>query len=418
MITRKSRQRPDLSLGAWSVTVLCLAVGAAWKFGWLPIELGEAHTGRLAETPPVPAAQPYDVAPPAGQPTSAETPIEVDPIVFSGQSEPPPDSTGDFAGQLLERNQPRRQRLSAGRPEGRWDTGSETTMPAQFPAVTDARPVADRSGSNPPRTRAVIAQVSNEVGQPALDEPAQNRPAEARPAAEPVRPAADGPDLQRIDQLLQAGKEIAAHRELSKIYWQHPEWRPVIMSRMESTARSIYFSPQPHYMEPYEIQPGDQLRKIAKAYNVSWEYLAALNRIDPRRIRPGQKLKVIKGPFSAFVDLSDFELTIHAHGYFVKRYRVGIGKDGASPIGRFQVLNKVANPQYTDPKGRVIDSDDPENPLGEHWIDIGDSFGIHGTIDPDSIGRSESRGCIRMLNEDVAEVYNFLEVGSEVVIRR
>jgi len=66
----------------------------------------------------------------------------------------------------------------------------------------------------------------------------------------------------------------------------------------------------------------------------------------------------------------------------------------------------------------VIRHDDPENPLGEHWIDIGDSFGIHGTNEPDSIGKAESKGCIRMKNEEVAELYDFLVVGSEVKIER
>ena len=148
-----------------------------------------------------------------------------------------------------------------------------------------------------------------------------------------------------------------------------------------------------------------------------WQYLVKLNRVDPQRIRPGQKLKVIKGPFSAVVDLSDFEITIHSHGYFVCTYPVGIGKDGSSPIGKFTVLNKVVNPQYTDPSGQVIDSDDPSNPLGERWIDLGDSYGIHGTIEPDSIGQAESRGCIRMRNTDVNDTFDLLGTGSEVIIR-
>ena len=66
--------------------------------------------------------------------------------------------------------------------------------------------------------------------------------------------------------------------------------------------------------------------------------------------------------------------------------------------------------------GSVIDGDDPTNPLADRWIDIGDSSGIHGTIDPQSVGRAESRGCIRMFNSDVEEVFDMLGVGSEVVI--
>lgn len=225
-------------------------------------------------------------------------------------------------------------------------------------------------------------------------------------------------DLQKIDQQIAKGDIIAAHRELSTAYWNDPAARAAIMPRIEKTADAIYFSPQPHFVEPYVVQAGDRLQTIATKYQLAWPYLASLNKVDPKRIRAGQKLKVIKGPLSAFVDLSDFEITIHAHGFFVKRYQVGIGKDGASPLGKFTVLEKVEKPQYTDPKGKVIAGGHPANPLGTHWIDLGNSYGIHGTIEPDSIGKAESRGCVRMRNEEVVEVYNFLVKGSEVVIRQ
>ena len=223
--------------------------------------------------------------------------------------------------------------------------------------------------------------------------------------------------LATIDRMIDGGEEIAAHKKLSAWYWNHPESRPLFQQRIEELAKSIYFSPQPHYEDAYTIQPGDQLRKIAAQYKLSWQYLARLNQVNPRKIRFGQKLKVVRGPFDAVVDLSDYQLTVLCHGQYVRQYRVGIGKDGTSPIGKFTVQDKLEDPVYYGPDG-VIANDDPQNPLGERWIDIGDSFGIHGTIDPQSIGKSESRGCIRMLNEDVAEVYDFLTIGSTVWIRR
>ncbi len=224
-------------------------------------------------------------------------------------------------------------------------------------------------------------------------------------------------NLEQIDAWLESGEHVLAHKEMSKLYWNSPESRSVIMQRLDENARRIYFSPQPHFLDPYVIQSGDFLQRVAPKYRISWQYLSKLNNANPRRIRAGQKLKVIRGPFSAWIDLSEFALTVHCHGFYVKRYPVGIGRDGATPIGRFRVLNKVTNPQYTDPDGRVVDGNDPTNPLGTHWIDLGDSYGIHGTINPDSIGKAESRGCIRLRNADVAEVYDFLINGSEVVIR-
>lgn len=224
-------------------------------------------------------------------------------------------------------------------------------------------------------------------------------------------------DLSETDALIASGDYVNAHRQLSEMYWNQPALQPAIMKRLEQNAELIYFRSQPHFLEAYVVQPGDLLQRIAPRYNVNWEYLAAVNNIDPKRIRPGQKLKVIKGPFSAFVDLSDFVLTIHCHGFYVKRFPIGIGKGGATPTGRFTVLDRVPDPQYTDPNGRVVAGDDPTNPLGEYWLDLGDSYGIHGTIEPDSIGKAASRGCIRMHNSDVAQVYNFLVRGSEVAIR-
>ncbi len=259
------------------------------------------------------------------------------------------------------------------------------------------------------------ADDSQPVGAAATEEPLRIA---SRIGQTPAPTGESATKLAAIDTLLENSDFIVAHRELSNIYWKQPDLRPQIMSRLEENAARIYFNPQPHFLQPYELQSGDLLQRVAPKYSLSWQYLAKLNRIsDPSRIRAGQKLKVIKGPFSAFVDLSDFELTIHAHGFFVKRYSVGIGQDGSSPIGKFKVLEKIPTPQYTDPDGKVIAGGAPDNPLGPYWLDLGDSYGIHGTIDPTSIGKAESRGCIRMRNEEVAEVYDFLITGSEVVIR-
>ncbi|MGQ0635054.1 MAG: L,D-transpeptidase family protein [Planctomycetaceae bacterium] len=224
-------------------------------------------------------------------------------------------------------------------------------------------------------------------------------------------------DLEQIAALEQVGDFVAAQEELSRWYWKRPELRERLLPRLNKLARAIYFAPQPHYYEPYVVQPGDQLRVIAQRYRLSWEYLARLNKVDAKKIRMGQKLKVISGPLGAIISLGRYELVVHQNGSFVKSYRVGIGKDDSTPLGTFTVRNKMVDPTYYGPDG-VIAHDDPQNPLGERWIDIGDGYGIHGTIEPDSIGRSESRGCIRLLNEDADEVYDLLIVGSEVKILR
>ena len=223
--------------------------------------------------------------------------------------------------------------------------------------------------------------------------------------------------LRKVDQLILQEKIVDAHFALSELYWKQPEVRPVLQRRIESTAAEIFDNPDRHFGTPYLVEHGDTLQSIGEKYNLPWQYLRQLNRIHPHELRAGEQLKVMQGPFSALIDLSRFELTIHAHGYFVNRYDIGIGARNKTPLGSFQVKEKIENPTWYNPDGGQVDKDDPQNPLGEYWIGLGDHIGIHGTIDPQSIGSARSRGCIHMRDADIAKVFGMLGRNSVVRIR-
>ena len=88
--------------------------------------------------------------------------------------------------------------------------------------------------------------------------------------------------------------------------------------------------------------------------------------------------------------------------------------------------NKIKKPTYYSPRGEgVIAADDPANPLGGYWIGLSGidgqavgktSYGIHGTIHPESIGKMESMGCIRLKSEDIALVFEMLVEGKSTVV--
>jgi lipoprotein-anchoring transpeptidase ErfK/SrfK len=381
----------------WSVVLIGGGALSAWQLGWLPLDVGETESGAL---------QSDDGSDPADTGVS----IADDPIVFTEQTEP-----GDVG--------------FADRTE--WSTPTTDSAPRLLPFEEDTtdRPLREIPPNAPPNfsssapQRPVSQTEFNERDRAETSGIITTAGERERIKTNPKTPASLSPkrgvalSFPQIDALIRQRDYVAAHRELSAIYWDHPASRNEIKKRIETTANSIYFSPQPHYMKPYTIQPGDQLRLISKKYSVPWQYLVRLNQVDPRKIRAGQDLKVIKGPFSAHIELSKFEMTIHNQGYFVRRYTVGIGKDGQTPIGRFRVMTRLVNPKYFGTDGIVIEADDPANPLGERWIDIGKGYGIHGTINPKSIGKAQSRGCVRMHNADVEEVFDLLGEGSEVVIR-
>ena len=64
----------------------------------------------------------------------------------------------------------------------------------------------------------------------------------------------------------------------------------------------------------------------------------------------------------------------------------------------------------------TIPGGDPRNELGSRWIGFKPSYGVHGTIFPESIGKAESHGCVRMNNKDVEELYGLVVVGTPVKI--
>jgi LysM repeat protein len=417
---RHARPHPLQSYRFWFVILAAVGVTAAWKLDLLPI--GPQHAHQTADSPEVELGA--GMSPDRmGETTFTDG--------FLGQSEP-------AAGDLLAAESPD---LPPEQP------ASDAELPRVMPRVSKmqenpfgparpefqpvagtgerASPAADTVGiglnSDAGITGSVVLTANLEQEAPDEGSPPARSVEVTSVAADPS-PAAEATtvDFAAIDALLESGTpdaDIEALRTLSKMYWEQPAARSQLKERINSTSRRIYFQPQPHYMEAHEVQPGDTLEAIARQYDVSWEYLARLNRVEAAKIRAGQKLKVIKGPFSAIVDLSDYELTLHCHGYFVYKFPVGIGQDGTTPVGTFHVQDKVVNPPYNGPEGAIA-ADDPANPIGERWISLGDGYGIHGTIDPDSIGRSESRGCVRMQNKDVEIVYDLLTVGSEVVVQR
>ena len=417
---RRYRRRSTATWVIWGVLFFGGTVAMAWQFGWLPDE------SDLFEL----AVRDRDTAK-SRQNDQANSGLanrtDPNPTLFS-ESETKPLTEEEVYRRLVEQTRKRRNSLSSAQSPGLFSAQQPNALSRQ-PVQSHLsrnddgrRVVANSSVQNSlyqrPQTSSQYRNASGSQIVPAGNEVFQPSSARTSTPAVSSLPESLQSRMGEIDQMLLDGKTLSAHRELSRLYWSHPGYRDVFAKRIEKTAQSIYFSPQPHFMQPYRVQPGDQLRRVAKLYNVPWEYIEKLNRIDARRIRPGQELKVIRGPFSAIIELSRFELTVHTNGYFVRRYRVGIGQDGTTPLGNVRVLNKVVNPQYTGPDNRVIAANDPANPLGERWLDLGNGYGIHGTIDPQSIGRAESRGCVRLHNADVEEIYNLLSVGSVVEIRR
>ena len=111
------------------------------------------------------------------------------------------------------------------------------------------------------------------------------------------------------------------------------------------------------------------------------------------------------------------------------RYDVGVGREGFAWSGRAHIGRRAEWPSWTPPAAMLLRRPDlPRvmegglaNPLGARAMYLynghGDTmFRIHGTNEPDTIGRAVSSGCIRLLNDDVVDLYSRVKIGAPVVV--
>jgi lipoprotein-anchoring transpeptidase ErfK/SrfK len=251
-------------------------------------------------------------------------------------------------------------------------------------------------------------------------------PENGLPGSAPPAGAAPGGDfaraLEAAQRELEAGQMADALRQLSQWYG-HPQLAPAeqqtLNQLLDQVAGTVVYSTQNLLEPPYEVQPGEKLEDIGDKYNVPWKLLAKINGIDdPAALRPGERLKVVRGPFQAVVSLEKREMTLMtADGSYAGRFKIGIGAEHPPQEGTFPVSEKVVNPVYYG-RDRAIGAEDAANPLGERWIGLGKNMGIHGTNNPEGIGRNDLPGYISLSQRDIEDVYDILSLGSRVTIRR
>ena len=107
------------------------------------------------------------------------------------------------------------------------------------------------------------------------------------------------------------------------------------------------------------------------------------------------------------------------------RYGIGVGRDGFTWSGTQTITKKAEWPDWTPPPEMIARqpylprqmAGGPGNPLGARAMYLGGTiYRIHGTNAPETIGTHVSSGCLRLTNEDVADLYSRVNVGTKVIV--
>ena len=159
-----------------------------------------------------------------------------------------------------------------------------------------------------------------------------------------------------------------------------------------------------------------------------------LTKLDPNMFRTEVPDPTGEQPGTIVVNTSERHLYLVQEGGQAIRYGVGIGKEGFAWSGTAHIAKRAEWPAWYPPQEMVeraaarsqfipyrIDGGEL-NPLGARALYLYEGgrdtlYRIHGTNEPRSIGRNVSSGCIRLLNEDIIDLYNRVALGAKVIVQ-
>jgi lipoprotein-anchoring transpeptidase ErfK/SrfK len=165
---------------------------------------------------------------------------------------------------------------------------------------------------------------------------------------------------------------------------------------------------------------------------------APLSRISPAFLRTRVAVTTREAPGTIIIDPRGHYLYLIEDGGTARRYGVGVGRQGFAWSGAATINSKQHWPDWYPPKEMIQRQPElrkslttlqgglgmpggPRNPLGARamylWQNNKDTlYRIHGTFEPWTIGTNVSSGCIRMINQDVIDLYGRAAVGAKVVV--
>ncbi len=196
-----------------------------------------------------------------------------------------------------------------------------------------------------------------------------------------------------------------------------------IIERLDRINDYLIFNPRTEFGAAVAItvEPGDTISHIAERHGSTAGIIMRINKLSSTVIHPGKRLKIVGGKLHILVDKRYLRLTLTLDGKLLRDWPVGIGRSDETPAGTFSIGSQVENPDWYRRGKPKVPFGDPRNILGTRWLGFrqsgaGMGIGIHGSKDGEGVGKRQSAGCIRMHNDDVNELYDYVPRGTRVTI--
>ena len=213
---------------------------------------------------------------------------------------------------------------------------------------------------------------------------------------------------------LAAGRYAEALSGLS-VWYDDPSLGLEESQRLEDLlgqlAGTVIYSQDDLLLPPYVVATGETLQAIAVPLGVSWQLLAKINGVtDPLQLIPGERLKLVRGPFDAVVSVSRRRISMQLHGNYAGSFPVVVGRHYLERVGG---SIPVATISRGDPNAL------PGGPAaGRPSITLADGLVIEAVDDPSAVADAAPSSSLVISPRDLAELIDILGPGSRVLIRQ
>ena len=293
--------------------------------------------------------------------------------------------------------------------------------PTYLTAESAPPPVAEPVAATPPDATARPDRLASLPAPQLPDTMPDAVPAPAAAAFVPPTSAARSPSSAAFASAwadahdkLAAGRYAEALTGLS-VWYDDPSLGLEESQRLEDLlgqlAGTVIYSQDDLLLPPHVVAPGETLQTIAMPLGVSWQLLAKINGVgDPGQLVPGERLKLLRGPFDAVVSVSRRRLSIQLHGNYAGSFPAIVGR---------QYLDRVGGSIPVATINRVDLNALPGGPAAARpSITLADGLVIEAADDPGAVADASPSSSLVVSPRDLAELIDILGPGSRLLVRQ
>jgi hypothetical protein len=284
-----------------------------------------------------------------------------------------------------------------------------------------APPVTSAVSAVPPAVEPLASSTTASPPEPLQAQGVERSAAPPLPSAAFASAWADAHDKLAAGRYAEALAVLSAWHDDSSLGLEESQRLEELLGQLAGT---VIYSQQDLLLPPHVVAPGETLDSIAAGHRVPWQLLAKINGVDdPKRLVPGEAVKLVRGPFDAVVSVSRRRLSLQVAGNYAGVFPVVIGRGVPERIGSSLAVSEIRRDAGLQPSGAAPTAtgafvQQVAGQAGTKSIVLHEGLRIEAADDPAAMSDIAPAGALIVTPRDLDELVDILGEGSHVLIRQ